>query len=328
MELLSFTSKGIYCREGDFYIDPWKPVPKALITHAHGDHARPGCSAYIANHDTCALIRTRLGETNLTGISYDERLNINGIRVSFHPAGHVAGSAQIRLEKDGEVWVVTGDYKLEEDPVAARFEPLKCNVLITESTFGLPIYHWHQPEQVAQEMNEWCAMNKEAGFNSIIFGYSLGKAQRISEMLDRNISEVIVHGAVYNIHQTLHALGYRLKPVTRYESDAKYKGIIFIAPPSTAGATWLRKFEPYRTATASGWMALRGIRRRQAVDKGFVLSDHADWESLLNVVQYSEAEKIYVTHGYTAAFSKYLQEKGYNSEEVKTEYGDEEIQSV
>lgn len=326
-QLLQFTNKGIYCDQGGFYIDPWRPVEHALITHAHGDHARPGSASYLAHHDTCCLIRTRLGETSLKGVAYNEEVEINGIKVSFHPAGHVAGSSQIRIERDGEVWVVTGDYKLGPDPVAEAFIPVKCDVLITESTFGLPIYKWEDPQLTAAAINDWCLKNKQAGFNSILFGYSLGKAQRLSEIIDHSIAEVIVHGAVYNIHQCLKDSGYVLKDVTRYDPKKKYQECIFITPPSTAGATWLRKFEPYRTADASGWMALRGLRRRKAVDKGFVLSDHADWPSLLKTVEETGAKKIFVTHGYTSQFARFLRACGHDAEEVKTEYGDEQIQA-
>jgi putative mRNA 3-end processing factor len=323
--LLRFTNKGIYCPDGDFYIDPWKPVHKALITHAHGDHARPGSQTYLAHKDTCALIKTRLGETSLETIGFNESRKINNIAVSFHPAGHVAGSAQIRLERAGEVWVFTGDFKLGDDPVAKAFEPIRCHTLITESTFGLPIYNWDDSGIIAADINKWCAANKDAGLNSVLFGYSLGKAQRLSEYIDRSIAEVIAHGAIYNIHQTLIECGYDLKPVTRYEPNRKYKDVIILMPPSAAGATWMKKFEPYRSADASGWMALRGIRRRKAVDKGFALSDHADWPSLLKTVKDTGAEKIYVTHGYTSQFASYLKEMGYDAEEVKTEYGDEAL---
>lgn len=326
-QLLQFTSKGIFCSAGDFYIDPWVPVKRALITHAHGDHARAGSQSYLAHRDTCALIRTRLGENALQSVAYGEKLTINDVTVSYHPAGHVAGSSQIRLEYKGEVWVVTGDYKLGHDPVATPFELVKCNVLITESTFGLPIYNWEDPNVTATRINEWCTRNAAAGLNSILFGYSLGKAQRLSEIIDRSIGEVVVHGAVYNIHETLISCGYILKPVTRYDSKRKYKSCIIILPPSTAGVAWLKNFNPYRTADASGWMALRGLRRRKAVDKGFVLSDHADWTSLLTTVHETGAEKIYVTHGYTSQFAEYLKENGFDAEAVKTEYGDEAIQS-
>ncbi len=325
--LLQFTPRGIFCPKGNFYIDPWKPVEKALITHAHGDHARSGSQHYLAHHDTCALIKTRLGETNLQGIRYNEPVNIQGIKVSFHPAGHVAGSSQIRVEHKGEVWVASGDYKLERDPVARSFEPVKCDVFITESTFGLPIYNWTDPETIRENMNQWCASNINAGLNSVLFGYSLGKAQRISEFIDRSLGEVVVHGAIYNIHQTLISCGYDLKPVTRYDPNRKYSTCIIILPPSAAGATWMRKFNPYRTADASGWMALRGIRRRKSVDKGFVLSDHADWNSLLTTIKETGAHKIFVTHGYTSQFAAYLKELGYDAEEVKTAYGEELIQS-
>lgn len=326
-QLLTFTSKGIYCSAGDFYIDPWQPVDVAVITHAHGDHARPGSKSYIAHAHTCRLLKTRIGEEHSSAVEYGQTIRIKDVSVTFHPAGHVAGSAQVLVEYKGEKWVVTGDYKHEADPVATAYEPLKCHVLITESTFGLPIYNWQDTSVIQKDINNWCRSNVQSGLNSVLFGYSLGKAQRLSELVDRSIGEVIVHGAIYNIHNTLLACGYDLKPVSRYDPERKYKSAVIIMPPSAAGATWMRKFNPYRTADASGWMAVRGLRRRKAVDKGFVLSDHADWSSLIKTVEYSGAEKIYVTHGYTDQFARYLREKGYDADAVKTRYGDQSLES-
>lgn len=323
MALITFSSKGIYCRQAGVYIDPWKPVKRALITHAHADHARPGMKSYLAHNDSLPVMRHRLGEIDIEGIAYDKTIDLNGVKVSFHPAGHAPGSAQIRLEYKGEIWVISGDYKLGIDGLSAPFEPVKCTHFVTESTFGLPIYKWKPQDEIMAGVNEWWAENNRQGIASVILGYSFGKAQRILANLDPAIGEIFVHGAIHNTNLALEEAGYTFPEntyVTREIDKSRYKGSIIIAPPSALGSPWMRQFKPHKVATASGWMALRGARRRRNVDKGFILSDHADFEELNMAVAETGAENIFVTHGYSTVYSKWLRTKGLNAQVIETEY--------
>lgn len=320
--MLELTDSGLYCALGDFFIDPWRPVNKALITHAHSDHARFGHKYYLAHPKSEHILRHRLGsEISLQTLEYNQALKINGVKVSFHPAGHIPGSAQIRLENNGEIWVVSGDYKLEKDGLSEPFEPVQCHTFITECTFGLPIFSWEPQETVFQKINQWWASNQEKGLNSVIFAYALGKAQRIIENVDHSIGKVWVHGAVHKSNLALEQSGITLKPsypITRDQQKTDFSGALIIAPPSAANSPWMKKFTPYRTAIASGWMALRGVRRRKAADTGFILSDHADWKGLNQAITMSNAEKIMVTHGYTAVFAKWLNDNGKDCRELST----------
>lgn len=322
--IVEFTKAGLYCPQADVYIDPWQPVDKAIITHAHSDHAREGHKYYLSHVHSASILKTRLGEEiNLETIPYQKQLHINGVKISLHPAGHIYGSAQIRLEYKGEVWVVSGDYKLENDLISEPFEPVPCDVFVTESTFGLPIYKWKPQKEIFDEINLWWKQNQEQGKTSIIFGYSLGKAQRIIRNIDHNIGPVLVHGAIYNCNEALIKDGALIPSLEKTGQETEkhfYNKSLIIAPPSALGSPWMKKFYPYRTAITSGWMNLRGAKRRRAIDRGFILSDHADWPGLLSAIEAVGAEKIYVTHGYTAAFSRFLNEKGYWSAEVQTQF--------
>lgn len=327
--MLELTESGLYCPPAQVFIDPWRPVDKALITHAHSDHSRWGMKAYLAHHHSAEVMKLRLGEDiNLQTLEYGDELLINGVKVSFHPAGHIPGSAQIRLEHKGRVAVVSGDYKVEDDGLSAAFEPVKCHEFVSECTFGLPIYKWESQKEIFNQINSWWKENAAEGRNSVLFAYSLGKAQRILQNLNPEIGEVFVHGAVWNTNQALLANGISLRDVPKVTQEipkSKYKGALIIAPPSAMGTPWMRKFSPYRTGICSGWMAIRGTRRRRAADRGFVLSDHADWEGLIQAITATEAEKVYLTHGSTAVFGKYLQEeKGIDAVELKTLFGEEE----
>lgn len=327
MALIQFTNDGMYCPQGDFYIDPWKPVNKAVITHAHADHARSGNQFYLSQRLTTAVLKLRLGQNNYQSVDYGETLEINGVKITFFPAGHILGSSQVRVAYNGETWVVAGDYKVVDDGISAPFEPVKCDVFITESTFGLPVYHWKPQEVIFEEMLRWIAENKSKGKASVIIAYSLGKAQRVIEGL-RPLQETIwAHGAVYNVQQTLIDAGATLLPVkriTKETSKADLKEAVIIAPPGAEGSTWMRRFEPYNYAICSGWMQVRGNVRRRNADAGFVLSDHADWQGLLQAIKETGAQKIFVTHGFQAVFSRYLKEIGYDAAEVKTSFGDAE----
>ena len=323
-KLLQFTKKGICCPQADIFIDPSSPVENAVITHGHSDHARTGCSNYLSHHLTVSILKYRLGNNiSAEGIEYNKAIDINGVKLSLHPAGHIPGSAQVRLEYKGEVAVVSGDYKTEYDGLTEAFEPVKCNTFVTESTFALPVYKWKKQSDIFNDINNWWKKNKENGKASVICGYSLGKAQRILHNVDRSIGKIYGHGAVTILNDLLISEGIDLPEIEKADLKIQKKdnaGALIIAPPSVVSNVWLRKFEPYSLGYASGWMNIRGAKRRQGIDIGFALSDHADWDELNKTVKETGAEKIYVTHGYTAVFVKWLREKGIDAEEIITNY--------
>ena len=324
--VLSFTDRGIYCPDGDFYIDPWRPVARALITHGHSDHARPGHGSYLCTAQAAPVIRHRLGPVALDTIRYAEARRIGGVTVSFHPAGHVPGSAQIRVERGGDIWVVSGDYKVAADGLSEPFEPVSCHTFISECTFGLPVFRWAPQAQIMAEVNRWWAANAAEGRVSIIGAYALGKAQRIMAGVDLAIGPILTHGAVEATTQILRDQGYALPPTTRVTQgiDAKsHPGALVIAPPSASSTPWAKRFGPAEAAFASGWMGLRGVRRRRGAERGFVLSDHADWPGLNDTIRATGAERVFVTHGYTAVFRRWLESQGYDAGIVQTEYDGE-----
>jgi putative mRNA 3-end processing factor len=323
--LLQVTERGLYCAAGDFYIDPWQPVTRAVITHAHADHARPGSQRYLTSPTGAPLLRLRVGPVpRIVAHPFGKQLDLNGVRLSLHPAGHLLGSAQIRVEHRGEVWVVSGDYKIEADSTCEPFEVVPCHTFITESTFGLPIYRWRPQAEVFDEINAWWRQNQLEGRTSILFAYALGKAQRLLAGVDASVGPILVHGATQRfVHAYRHA-GIS-QPTTIYADSATARNnrgqALVIAPPSAAGsAGWLRKFGPVSLAFASGWMQIRGARRRRAVDRGFVLSDHADWHGLLTTIAATGAERIGVTHGYTNILVRYLNEAGLDAFVMPTRY--------
>lgn len=327
MALIEFTDKGLFCPQGGFYIDPWKPVDKAIITHAHSDHARAGNKYYLCHHFTKPLLQLRLGEHFYESIDWKETVTMNGVNISLYPSGHIIGAAQVRIEYKGEIWVVSGDYKIEDDGISTAFEAVKCHVFITESTFALPIYKWKPQDIIYREMKDWATQNNEDGRSSVFFAYSLGKAQRILKPLSETGIPIFVHGAVYNVQETLLKSGWKLplvKRVTPETSKDELKGSIIIAPSSADNSPWMKKFQPHLDATCSGWMQVRGNVRRRNADAGFVLSDHADWEGLLAAVKATGASKVFATHGFQAVFSRYLNEQGIEAAEVKTAFGNEE----
>ena len=322
--LIAPTARGLYCSAGDFYIDPWRPVDRAIITHAHGDHARPGSRAYLAARRGLPVLQARLGpEATLEGLDYGESREIGGVKVSLHPAGHVLGSSQVRMEHRGEVWVVSGDYKLDADPTCEPFDPVRCDVFVTESTFGLPIYRWRTPGEIFSGINGWWAGNAAQGRASVIFGYAFGKAQRILASVDASIGPIVVHGAVETLNHGYRECGVALPPTilgTELASKADAAGALVVAPPSAQSTPWLKRFGDYSDAFASGWMAIRGARRQRAVDQGFVLSDHADWPSLNRAIAATGARTVHVTHGFTETMVKWLREQGYDAHAIKTEF--------
>ncbi len=329
--LLSFTDRGIYCAVGDFFIDPWRPVDRALITHGHADHARDGHARYLATEAAAPVMRHRLGDIRLETIRYGEPRSIGGATVSFHPAGHVPGSAQIRVEAAGEVWVVSGDYKTEPDGLSEPWEPVACHAFVTECTFGMPIYRWAPQAEVIADIDAWWAENRAAGRFSVLGAYALGKAQRILANVDAGIGPILTHGAVEATNAVLRAQGivlpdtHQVTPATDLKAHA---GALVIAPPSALGGPWMRRFRAASTGFASGWMALRGVRRRRGGDRGFVLSDHADWPGLDAAIRATGATRIFATHGYTAVFRRWLAEQGYDAAVVTTDYGDDEAEDA
>jgi putative mRNA 3-end processing factor len=320
--LLVFNDKGIYCEQARVYLDPWKPVDHAIISHGHADHSRWGHKKYITHHSNVPIIKHRLGEIVVTGKEWNETFTINGVKFSLHPAGHIIGSSQIRVEYKGEVWVFTGDYKMEDDGVAVPYESVKCHSFITECTFGLPAFKWVPQDQVMTDVNNWWQQNREDGRTSVLFGYSLGKAQRLLKYLDPSIGKIYTHGAIENMTEVLRpqlSMPETIR-ITRDTKKEELKGSMVLAPPSAQGTPWIRKMVPFVTASASGWMTFRGARRRRAIDKGFVLSDHCDWQGLLQAIEGTGCEKVICTHGYTEIFSRFLREKGYDARTEETQY--------
>jgi putative mRNA 3-end processing factor len=327
--LLTFTDRGIHCPDGGFFIDPWRTVDRALITHGHADHARNGMGRYLATTSAAPVMRHRLGDIALDTIGYGEVRRIGGVDVSFHPAGHVPGSAQIRVERGGEVWVASGDYKVVDDGLSEPFEPVRCHAFITECTFGLPVFKWAPQAEVAAQIDGWWRANREAGRASILGAYALGKAQRLMCAVDAGIGPILTHGAVENTNEVLRAQGLTLPDTVRVtpETDLKaHLGALVVAPPSALGTPWARRFGPSSSGFASGWMALRGVRRRRGADRGFVMSDHADWEGLNAAIAATGAERVFVTHGYTAIFRRWLEYRGYDAAIVETAWEGEALE--
>jgi len=332
--LVKVTDRGLYCQVGDFYIDPWRSVERALITHGHSDHARPGSTNYMTHRDGLGILRQRLGEeARLTGVEYGQEHHFGPVKVSFHPAGHILGSSQIRLEHKGLVAVVSGDYKTQEDSTCQAIEPVKCHVFISESTFGLPVYKFPRPALVMDEINSWWQGNQAEGKVSVVYAYSLGKAQRILAGVDPSIGPIYTHGAVEALNAVYRGVGVKMADTTyvgnvNFSRDQWSKsGALIVAPPNAQGSLWLRKFGPVSEAFASGWMRIRGTRRRRSLDRGFILSDHADWPGLLSVIKATGAERVLITHGYTPPLVRYLRESGISADNLETAFGGDDAET-
>lgn len=326
--LIQPTNQGLYCAAGDFHIDPWRPVERAVITHAHADHARSGSQHYWAAQDGLGLLRRRLGkQAALNGLDYGETRQFGPVTVSLHPAGHVLGSAQIRVAHGGEVWVASGDYKRDADPTCAPFEPVTCDTFITEATFALPVYRWPPVADVAADVHAWWQANAVAGRTTMLFCYALGKAQRLLAELPANTpGPIYLHGAVAPLTQDYRDAGITLPPtrtIGEAPPDEDYGTSLVIAPPSAAGSTWMRRFRRPLTGFASGWMRIRGNRRRRGHDRGFVISDHVDWPGLLQTIEDTGARQVLTTHGRADELVRYLNEKGLTARPLATLYGDD-----
>jgi putative mRNA 3-end processing factor len=312
--LVIATDRGLYCPRGDFHIDPWQPVQTAVITHAHGDHLRHGSARYVLASDGLRIAQHRLGSGNtVTPFAYGKPFRLGATEVSLHPAGHVLGSAQIRIEHAGEVWVVSGDYKRQLDPTCAAFEPLECDVFISEATFASPIYRWPSTGQVIEEIVRWWHANRERGVASALFCYALGKSQRVlAELLAVTSESVYVHGAVDVLTDLYRKAGIPMVPTVPASTEAKsdYRGALIIAPPSAAGTPWMRRFGEHATALCSGWMQEEGECHRRGYDHGFVISDHADWPALLETCLATKAKQVRLMHGRPDALAHHLNERG------------------
>jgi putative mRNA 3-end processing factor len=312
--LVEVTPRGLFCSVGGFYIDPWRSVPRAVITHAHSDHATNGCGAYLCSLSGKPVLRERVGKgAVIEGLPWGQTKKIGDATVSLHPAGHILGSAQVRIEVRGEVWVLSGDYKTIPDVSCEAFEPVKCDCFITESTFGLPLYRWPEPATVFEELRQWWAENRAAGRTSVVFAYPLGKSQRLLAGLAEREGPVGIYGNAARFYEIYRKAGYPQAEAAVYNAETistfRDRGGLLIAPAMLLNTRPLNRLGEFSTAFASGWMRLRGARRRQAVDRGFVLSDHADWPGLLEAIKATGAARIGVTHGYTSQMVRYLREE-------------------
>ena len=328
MDLITLEAEGLFCAPGGFYVDPWRPVERAVITHAHGDHASFGHRHYLVSESGEHITRRRVGhDASIQTLAYGEAVAINGVKVSLHPAGHVLGSAQVRIEHAGEVWVVSGDYKLQPDSTCVPFESMRCHTFITESTFGLPIYRWRDPREIFGDLNRWWSENRAAGRASVIYAYALGKAQRVIANVDPSIGPIYTHGAVEPLNDAYRASGVPLVPTRRVSEMPRghdFSDALIVAPPSAQSTPWLRRFGDYADAFASGWMRIRGVRRRRAVDRGFALSDHADWPGLLKAISATGAQRVFVTHGYSDPLVRWLCERRVDAHTLVTRFAGEE----
>jgi putative mRNA 3-end processing factor len=326
--MLAETAAGLYCADGDFHVDPWGPVPRALITHAHGDHARAGSAAYLCA-DACApLLRRRFGpEAVVESVAYGQPIAMGSTRVSFHPAGHVLGSAQIRIEGPDGVWVVAGDYKRAADPTCAPFEVVRCDAFVTESTFALPIYRWDETPVVIDELAAWWDTNRARGLASVVFCYTIGKAQRLlAELMRITDDTVLVHGMLQPMIEVYREAGVALLPTATLVDRPRgtsFAGSLILAPLSARGTPWMRRIGELSDGLASGLMRVRGVRRQRAYDRGFVLSDHADWPAILDTVRDTGAGRVFATHGHAEPLARYLREQGYDAGILRTAWEDE-----
>ena len=323
--LITPTERGLYCEAGRFHIDPWQPVERAVITHAHGDHLCAGSAAYLCTEASLPLVMLRLGSGDVVrSVPYGEPVDLDGVRISLHPAGHILGSAQVRVEHRGEVWVASGDYKRSADPTCAPFEPQRCHAFITEATFGLPIFRWDPPAATIDEVCAWWTEMRAADRPAVLFAYALGKAQHLlAALATRTDRPVYIHGSLEALVEVYRTAGVRMAPTlsaTEQPRGKAFGGELIVAPISARGSLWMRRFGNHSSAFASGWMRVRGARRRRAFDRGFALSDHADWDALLQTVAESGAERVFVTHGYTQALARFLAGRGLQAQPWQTQY--------
>jgi putative mRNA 3-end processing factor len=326
--MLTETESGLYCAAGDFFIDPWGAVPRALITHAHGDHARFGSAAYLCAADSAALLARRFGpEATIEALPYGQSVTIADARVSFHPAGHILGSAQIRIEGADGVWVIAGDYKRAPDPTCAAFEPVPCDTFVTESTFGLPIYRWDPTVSVITDIMDWWHTNRARELTSVLFCYTLGKAQRLlAELATMTETPVFVHGMMLGMIDAYRQRGVHMlatRPLIDKPRGTSFAGELVLAPLSARGTPWMRRLGSLSDGFVSGLMRVRGVRRQRAFDRGFVLSDHADWPALLHTISETGAARVLASHGHAEPLARFLQSHGLESGVIRTAWESE-----
>ena len=312
-DLITLTDRGLYCQAGDFYIDAWKPAHRTFVTHGHGDHAHNGMGEYWCAQDSAAILRWRLGEQNYHCLQYGEPRSFGDTTVSLHPAGHILGSAQVRVEHQGEVWVFTGDFKRDPDPTCAPYEVVPCDVFICEATFAYPIYAWPRIEDEIDRLVQWVQQCASDGKAALLYAYSLGKAQRVlAHLKDRLPEPVLLHGGMVRGVHVYRDAGVAMvdtMPFLDVAPDTPLAGRLVLAPPSAQNSAWTKRLKAYEHAMASGWMQVRGNRRRRNVQRGFVISDHADWHSLIATIRETGARRVL-------------------ADRLSTAYGDEEAQEV
>lgn len=328
-DLIILTERGLYCEAGDFYIDAWKPVPRTFVTHGHGDHAHTGMGQYWCATPCAPILRWRLGDQNIITLNYGVEHRFGSVKVSLHPAGHILGSAQIRVEKGAEVWVFTGDFKRQPDPTCAPFEVVPCDVFICEATFAFPVYAWPPMDEEIERLLQWLAHCARENKAALLYAYSLGKAQRILAALNGHMDQaVLLHGAMVNgveVYRNAGVVMALTQKVADVPADTSFAGRLVMAPPSAQDSAWTKRFGAFEQAKATGWMQLRGNRRRSNVQRGFVISDHADWLDLIRTVQECGARRVLATHGNTDALIPYLEQvMELQAERLRTAYGDEE----
>ena len=321
--MLEETASGLYCRAGDFYVDPWQGVPRAVITHAHGDHARFGSAAYLCADHCAPVLARRFGPSaRIEALPYGEAVTLGSTRVSFHPAGHVRGSAQVRIDGAGGTWVVSGDYKRADDPTCTPFEVVPCDTFITESTFGLPIYGWDHTDVVIAEILDWWQANAKRALTSVLFCYTIGKAQRVLAELARSTDRsVYVHGMMIPMIELYRAAGVRMLPTLPLldrPRGTSFAGELVLAPLSARGTPWMRRLGELSDGFVSGLMRVRGVRRQRAYDRGFVLSDHADWGALLQTIAETGASRVLATHGHAETLARFLRTQGHDAGVLRT----------
>ena len=304
--------EGLYCVPGNFFIDPVFPVEKALITHAHFDHISFGCGEYICSPETSVLLKERIGKKiKVKSYGYDESFKINGIKISFYPSGHILGSSQIKLEGGNEKWLITGDFKRQRDETCLNYQEVKTDFLICESTFGLPIFHWDSTEKIINDVTNW--VNKSEDSTSVLFCYSLGKAQRLlSELNNQNFKNIYVHQSIEKINEIYKSLEIELAETKVYDKDLEInnlKNSLLLLPPSLKNKNFLKKFKRVQTGFASGWMSIRALKKRSGFDKGFIISDHADWNGLIKTIKESKAKRVFLNHGDGESLANFLRDK-------------------
>ena len=311
--MLTLTRNGIYCKKGNFYIDPIRPIKNAIITHGHADHARWGMEKYYATPATCAIMKIRLGkDITCHELNFHDEIKLGKVKIKLIPAGHILGSAQVVIEDESKKAIITGDFKTDPDATVESFETEPCDLLVMETTFALPIYNWIESKEIFSSIHEFWQTNQKKGYHTVLYAYSLGKAQRILNSLNQEQGPIAIHSAIEKMNQ-IYVNKKRLErnfPVfTNAELDNWNKPGLSIAPPATIDSKWIKKCKKYKEAYISGWMTSKGQARRRNM-RGFPLSDHADWKGLNYAVKKFNPSEVWTMHGSTDIFAKHLNDQG------------------